>query len=65
MYAVETDVDPERENELARRVKIFLGTQAIPSLRYVEVKVERDCVILSGHVRSFHERQVALSCCQR
>ena len=58
-------VDSVIETELGLRVKIFLASQHFPGLRRVRVTTLGDTVILEGRLSSFHERQLAVACCQR
>jgi hypothetical protein len=49
----------EREN-LRQRVRLFLASSNIPTLRHVDVEVGGDAVLLQGKVRSYYEKQMAL-----
>ena len=55
----------ESEVDLKRRVRNFLSARSEPSLRRLDVEVEGHRVVLSGRVRTFYEKQLAISCCQR
>ena len=58
--------DPKiSDQELARRVENFLSTRNYPALRDLKVSVHDGCVVLSGCVSTFHEKQLATSCAQR
>ena len=51
--------------EIAQRVRTFLQSRHFPGFRNLQVDVNNGLVSLSGHVRSFYEKQVALNTCQR
>jgi osmotically-inducible protein OsmY len=51
--------------DLERRVRIFLGERHLPVLRRLEISVHNGTVVLSGRVRTFYERQVAVHSCRR
>jgi osmotically-inducible protein OsmY len=53
------------DRELERRVSNFLSQQHFPRLRGIEVEARQGVVSLRGRVRSFHERQLCIHCCQR
>jgi BON domain-containing protein len=53
------------EDDLARRVKSFLAGRNVPGLRRLLVEVEGNSVILHGRVRTYYEKQLAITCCQR
>jgi hypothetical protein len=50
---------------LRQRVRLFLDGSNIPALRYVDVEIDGDAVLLRGKVRSFYERQMALQFASR
>jgi len=56
--------DSRRVNDLELRVRNFLETRNIPSLRRLGVTVLAGQVTLHGRVRTFYEKQLALHCCQ-
>ena len=58
-------IEPSNDTDLARRVKTFLATQFVGSSPHIDVTAVADSVILSGRVRNFHERQLAIACCKR
>ena len=57
--------ETRREADLEQRVRNFLEGRNIPGLRRLGVKAIAGQVTLFGRVRSFYEKQLALSCCQR
>lgn len=48
-------------DELTRRVRLFLASADIPSLRRIRVDIVGDTLVLSGRVCTFYERQMALA----
>jgi len=62
--------DPERpaqdhEEDLKRRVQLFLESYNIPGLRHLTVEVDGDTVLLRGRVGTFYEKQLAGKCSRR
>jgi osmotically-inducible protein OsmY len=53
------------DRELERRVINFLDRQHFPGLRTVEVEAQGGVVTIRGRVKSYHERQLCIHCCQR
>ncbi len=53
------------DRDLESRVTNFLAERYFPALRQLQVVAEEGTVRLSGTVAWFHEKQVALHCCQR
>jgi hypothetical protein len=53
------------ENELKLRVINSLWKQSVPALRWLVVEAEGQSITLHGMVRTFYEKQLAVSCCQR
>ena len=51
------------DNELKRRIELFLQRKGVSSLPRLNIEVEGGQVMLQGTVRSFYERQLCL-CCQ-
>lgn len=49
----------------ARRLELLLAAANRPGLRRVHVAYEDDAVVLSGCVRSFYEKLLAVRICQR
>jgi len=41
-------------------VALFLSTAGMPGLRRLRVDVAGDTIVLSGRVRTFYERQIAV-----
>jgi osmotically-inducible protein OsmY len=62
-------VDPAQSNpaqqDLARRVRIYLHTQAHPDAHRLAVEVDHDVVVVRGDVASEYARELASNCCQR
>jgi len=54
-----------KDRELERRVINYLSRQHFPRLRSVEVESSQGVVTIRGRVKSFHERQLCINCCQR
>lgn len=48
-------------DELTRRVGLFLASADMPNLRRIRVDLVGDTVVLSGRVRTFYERQMAVA----
>ena len=53
------------DRELERRVSNYLQGRHLPSLRKLAVDSCDGSVTLRGKVGTFHEKQVAIHCCQR
>lgn len=53
------------DRDLERRITSFLLSKHKPSLRQLGVKVHSGHVTLSGSVKSFYDKQLAISCAQR
>ena len=51
--------------DLEGRVRQFLSAANLPALRYIGVQVVGDSVVLSGCVRTFHEKQMATEFARR
>ena len=51
-------------DELARRVKIFLFSRHHPSFRHLHVEANGGTVTLRGRVSSFYEKQLTYQCCR-
>lgn len=49
----------------ARRLELLLAAANRPGLRRVHVAYENDAVVLTGCVRSFYEKLLAVRICQR
>lgn len=58
-------VELDRDEDLKRRIVSFLLGQHMAGLRRLEVAVDKGVVTISGRVRSFHQRQLCIFCCQR
>jgi len=53
------------DHELERRIRNFLGGLSLPALRDLELEVRNGAAVITGRVRTFYEKQLATSCCQR
>ncbi|MCR9119844.1 MAG: BON domain-containing protein [bacterium] len=53
------------DQELSKRIQSFFHQRRIVALGNVGVDVLGGVVTISGAVRSFYEKQIAISCCQR
>ena len=51
--------------ELEKRIQSFLAGLGRQSLVRLQVKASGGVVLLTGHVNSFYERQLAISACHR
>jgi carbon storage regulator len=61
-------VTPDQETAdrgLERRIRNFLEGLSRPELRDLEFEVRNGAAIITGRVRTFYEKQLASSCCQR
>ena len=63
MKTINTEVTPS-DTDLEKRLRIFLDQRNLPSLRRVRVSADNGVIRLRGRVRSFHEKQLCLSCCR-
>lgn len=50
---------------LAERIRDALKRQNIRTLRQIVVEVRDQNALVTGHVNSFYEKQLATSCCQQ
>ncbi len=50
---------------LEQRVKNFLNTKHVPSLRHLDIKARGGVVTLKGRVQTFYEKQLCNQCCRR
>lgn len=53
------------DHELENRLQSELSRNQRPSLKRLHVDVAAGIVTISGRVRSFYERQLAVQCCRR
>ncbi len=53
------------DDDLRIRVESFLKSRHFPAFEQLEVKVVDGEVTISGALRSYYEKQVAISSCQR
>ncbi len=51
-------------DELARRVRIFLSSRHQPSFRHLHIEANGGTVTLRGRVSSFYEKQLTYQCCR-
>jgi osmotically-inducible protein OsmY len=51
-------------DELARRVKIFLSSRHQPSFRHLHIEANSGTVTVRGRVNSFYEKQLTYQCCR-
>ena len=51
--------------DLKRRIVNYLFKQHFSELRRMEVTANNGIVTIRGQVRSFHQRQLCIHCCQR
>ena len=54
-----------RDADVVLRVEDFLARQHFPSFQDLNLEVNQGRLTVSGQVRSFHEKQVAMTVCQR
>ena len=54
-----------RDADIRHRVTSFLNSRHFPAFKNLQVEVENGSVIVSGELRTYYEKQVALSTCQR
>jgi osmotically-inducible protein OsmY len=52
------------DGDLVRRIRNFLGNH-VSRMRPIEIQACQGVVTIRGRVRSFYERQLLISCCQR
>jgi osmotically-inducible protein OsmY len=65
MIATEKSFGTELDYDLQRRVKNYLNSKQMRSLRDVVVDADNGTVVLRGEVNSFYEKQLCLSCTRR
>ena len=53
------------DRQLERRIRNFLEGLSLPELRDLELEVRNGAAVITGRVRTFYEKQLATSCCQR
>ena len=53
------------DDDIRQRVSRFLHNRHFSAFRHIVVEVEHGSVTLSGCVRSFYEKQVVMTTCQR
>jgi osmotically-inducible protein OsmY len=53
------------DQDVLQRVRTFLNSRHFPAFRQLQVDVVNGAVRLSGSVRTYYEKQVALNSCQR
>lgn len=52
------------DEDLRQRVSTFLYSQHFPIFRSLDIDVKHGAVTISGVVRSYYEKQVAMTSCQ-
>jgi osmotically-inducible protein OsmY len=52
-------------DDLARRVRIFLSSRHHPSFRHLHIEADGGTVTVRGRVSSFYEKQLSCQCCRR
>ena len=55
----------DTDRKLERRIRNFLEGLSLPELRNLELEVRNGAAVITGRVRTFYEKQLATSCCQR
>ena len=53
------------DRELTQRIRLFFSQRQLTALGNLGVDVLGGVVTITGAVRSFYEKQIAISCCQR
>ena len=61
MYEEAERFHEETDRDLERRVTAFLADRNLPALRRLGVRSHRGVVTLRGRVRTFYEKQLAVS----
>ena len=64
MSTMDVRIDPAQE-DLARRVRIYLHNQSHPDAHRLAVEVAHNIVVVRGDVASEYARELAGNCCQR
>ena len=57
--------DRSADDQLANRIRLFAGVLNLGAIRNLHIQVRDGTATLTGIVRSFYERQVAIACVQR
>lgn len=55
----------KKDDRLKNEICQLLGNKHYPSFKNLEVEVDHGLVTISGKLKSYHHRQVALSTCQQ
>ena len=53
------------DEDLSRRIRLFLDTLRLAVLRRIHVEVEEGLVTIGGIVSSYYDRQLAVACVRR
>lgn len=53
------------DEDVLWRVESYLESKHFPAFRGLHVSVQQGVVTITGQVKNYHERQVALNCCLR
>ena len=64
-HKVAIDKTVTANEQLRQRVRLFLSGSNQPGLRHIEVDAHGDTVTLSGSVRTFYEKQLAVRLSRR
>ena len=66
MSTIPTPAEPSNSltADVTRRIVNLLWQRGGPWLATVDVRFDRGTATLSGKIRSFHERQLCIVCCQ-
>ena len=63
--SVHLSFDEATDRDLEGRIRGFLARSGRQCLQSLNVRARNGSVQIKGHVCCFHERQLAISCCQR
>ncbi len=58
-------LDEFGNEELSRRVNIYLRSRHFDSFSDLDIEVDEGAVIISGKLDTYHQKQVAINSCQR
>jgi osmotically-inducible protein OsmY len=60
IHSINEAHDNEHDQDLERRVRIYLANQSRSAIRAVEVAAAKGVVTLRGRVHSFYEKQLSI-----
>ena len=63
--AESSDCPSSVDEDLSRRIRLFLDTLRLAVLRRIHIEVEEGLVTIAGIVRSYYDRQLAVACVRR